>query len=342
MPLLIRAACLTNYREVASTSGLDPVRMLLDTGLSPSVLDEPDLMIPTEAVARLLQSSATASGNENFGLCMARSRQLSNLGPVGLLMRFQPTLRDSLQTLLRYQVTLSGTLLITMEESGGVVIIREAVVADDAHKHTRQRVELALGVMISLIRQVLGKDHWQPQRVCFEHGPPLDRRLHNQLFGQFIEFDCAYNCVVCDRKILDDSNPFADAAMARYAQKLIDDTVKLPESDTLNNVRRAILLLLPSGRCSIEKVSEHLGVRPRTVQRHLSEHHQSFSSLVNEVRRDLATRYVLESDRSLTDISEILGFNVLSSFSRWYLTQFGSSAKKNRAQRQSTLGATKF
>lgn len=54
--------------------------MLLDAGLSPGVLDEPDLMIPVDKVGRLLQASAMQSGNESFGLCMARSRLLSIWG----------------------------------------------------------------------------------------------------------------------------------------------------------------------------------------------------------------------------------------------------------------------
>jgi hypothetical protein len=65
---------LTNYAEVAQASGLNGARMLLDAGLSPGVLDEPDL-IPVDKVGRLLQASATQSGNESFGLCMARSRR---------------------------------------------------------------------------------------------------------------------------------------------------------------------------------------------------------------------------------------------------------------------------
>ena len=101
MSSLVRAASLTNYSEVARASGLDPTRMLLDAGLSPSVLDEPDLMIPVDSVASLLQSSAASSGNESFGLCMAESRRLSNLGAVGMLIREQATLRDSLDLLIR-------------------------------------------------------------------------------------------------------------------------------------------------------------------------------------------------------------------------------------------------
>ena len=332
MTSLVRAACLTNYREVASASGLNPVRMLLDVGLSPSVLDEPDLMIPAESVGRLLQASASASGNESFGLCMARSRLLSNLGAVGLLMRDQVTLRDSLYMLMRHLTMLNSALSLTVEESKDMVLIREAVMAGSVHQPVRQRVELALGVMVRLIRQLVGQD-WRPRRVCFEHSAPHDLSVHNQLFGCAIEFDCEFNCIVCAKADLDVRNPSADPAMVRYAQKLLDDTVQSPETRVLDDVRRTILLLLPSGRCSIEKVSEHLGVVPRTVQRRLAEHEQSFSSLVNDIRKELATRYVFESDRSLTDIAEILGFTAPSSFSRWYQAQFGCSAKESRAQR---------
>ena len=100
----------------------------------------------------------------------------------------------------------------------------------------------------------------------------------------------------------------------------------------LDDVRRTISLLLPTGRCSIEKVSEHLGVVPRTIQRRLTEKEQSFSGLMNDIRKELAARYVFQTNRSLTEIAELLGFTAPSSFSRWYLTQFGCSAKESRAK----------
>src|SRR5262245_26420674 len=93
---LVRAASLTHYCEVARTAGLNPLRMLTDAGLSSSVLQDPDLQVPVQRVGHLLVASADASGDESFGLRMAESRRISNLGPVGLLMRDQPTLRSSL------------------------------------------------------------------------------------------------------------------------------------------------------------------------------------------------------------------------------------------------------
>jgi AraC-like DNA-binding protein len=90
---------------------------------------------------------------------------------------------------------------------------------------------------------------------------------------------------------------------------------------------------LPSGRCSIEQVADHLGVVCRTVQRRLAEEGQSFSSIVNDIRTELAARHVVESDRPLTEVATLLGFSAPSGFSRWYHAQFGCSPKESRATR---------
>jgi AraC-like DNA-binding protein len=330
MSSLVRAASLTNYSEVARAAGLDPERMLRDAGLSPDVLRDPDFMIPVERVGQLLATSAVASGNESFGLCMAESRLLSNLGAVGLLIRDQATLRDSLDMLMRYQALLNGALSLAVEECGDLVVIREVVIAGKAHQPTRQRVELALGVMVRLIRQILKPD-WQPRRVCFEHPAPRDLSTHHRFFGPCVEFDYDFNCIICAKADLDARNPSADPAMVRYAQQLLDTSVMSQQTTMLEDVRRAILLLLPSGHCGVEQVAEHMGLVCRTVQRRLAEQGQSFSSIVNDLRKELATRHVIESDRPLTEVATLLGFSAPSAFSRWYHTQFGCSAKDSRA-----------
>ncbi|SEA84746.1 AraC family transcriptional regulator [Paraburkholderia sartisoli] len=332
MSSLVRAASLTNYSKVARAAGLDPVRMLFDAGLSPGVLREPDLMIPAERVGQLLQASAAMSGNESFGLCMAESRLLSNLGAVGLLIRDQATLRDSLDMLMRYQALLNGALSLAVEECGELVIIREAIISGNAHQPTRQRVELALGVMVRLIRQLFKAD-WQPRRVCFEHPAPRDTSTHQRFFGRCVEFGYDFNCIICAKADLDARNPSADPAMARYAQRLLDASVTSQQATMLEDVRRTILLLLPSGRCGIEQVSGHLGVVCRTVQRRLAEEGQSFSSIMNDIRKELATRHVMESDRPLTEVATLLGFSAPSAFSRWYHAEFGCSARESRATR---------
>jgi AraC-like DNA-binding protein len=152
------------------------------------------------------------------------------------------------------------------------------------------------------------------------------------MFGPRISFNQEFNGIVCTQADLDTPNEFADPAMSRYAQKLLDFAPPAEDAYILDDVRRAILVLLPSGRCSIEQVGEQMGVMPRTIQRRLTERGHTFSCAMNDIRKQLALRYVLESRRSLAEIAELLGFTAASSFSRWYQNQFGCSAKAARAQ----------
>src|SRR4051794_40753146 len=114
---LIRSASLSKYVEVARQAGLDPHRMLSEFGLPQRALQEPELRIPLDAVRELFEVSAMRSGVEAFGLLMAEARRLSHMGPLGLLIREQPTLRLAVEALVRYGSRINEALFLTAEES---------------------------------------------------------------------------------------------------------------------------------------------------------------------------------------------------------------------------------
>ena len=109
-PKLVRSAALTQFAEVAAGVGLDARRLLSEFGLPWRCLREPELKIPIDAVRALLEACAERSGNESFGLLMGEARRVSNLGPLGLLMREQPTLRLALEAATRYANRLNQAL----------------------------------------------------------------------------------------------------------------------------------------------------------------------------------------------------------------------------------------
>lgn len=328
---LVRAASLTGYMEVARSCGLDATRLLVDAGLSPAMLNDPDLKIPSERVNQLLERSAQLSRSESFALRMAESRQLSNFGAVGLVVRDQPTLRDSMKVLIRYHAALNGSLALAMEEAGELVIIREELMVGGSQS-VRQATELAIGVLLRAMRRFLGAE-WCPRLVCFTHAAPRDLATHYRVLGPHLQFGHEFNGIVCAKSELDAPNPSADPMMARYALRLLElAPQEAQEQSLLEDVRRTAMLLLPSGRCSIEQVASHLGLVCRTVQRRLAEQELSFSAVVNELRVELAARYVLHSERPLTEVAALLGFAAPSGFSRWYQSQFGCSPSHSRAE----------
>ena len=324
MTVLLRAATLTNFESVATACGLDARALLAEVGLPPRCLEDPDLPLPGAAVAELLERAATRGHEPAFGLRMAAARRLSNLGPLGLLMRDQPTLRHALGALVHHIHLHNEALTVTLEEGDGLVTIREETVIEGGAP-TRQAVELAMGTTFRVLTLFLGEG-WRPRLVSFRHDAPPDAQWHHRLFGPAVAFGQEINGIFCNAAELDAPNPGADPVMARYTRLLLEaDPGKHPTMS--DRVRRLAVLLLPRGHCRAEVVARHLGVDRRTVANHLAAEHTTFSELIDAMRGELLQRYLAQGSRSLTEVSALLGFSELSSFSRWHRRQFGMPAR---------------
>jgi AraC-like DNA-binding protein len=321
MSKLVRAAVLTNYLEVTQYLGFNPREVLASVGLSRAQLQAPETRIPIDTAVRLLEESAIASGCQSFGLSMAESRQLSDFGVVSLLLSHQRTLRDALQVVLHYRHLMNNSLAIFIEEAGKMVIIREEVVTDTPMP-SRQATELAIGVMFRLCAALLGS-HWHPYSVNFMHQAPDNLQLHRRLFGCNLEFGSEFNGIVCPNTSLDTANPHADPAMARYAQSYLDSLQAEENTSMLFEVRKAIYLLLPMGRATIEQIAQSQGMNVRTLQRRLKDDGCAFNDVINDVRRDLVLRYLENPNYPLSRIADMLGYSMASSFTRWFINQFG-------------------
>ncbi|WP_010595148.1 helix-turn-helix domain-containing protein, partial [Rhodococcus sp. P14] len=70
----------------------------------------------------------------------------------------------------------------------------------------------------------------------------------------------------------------------------------------------------------------------RTVHRRLADEGETFSSVLDATRADLATRMVGSGRHSLTEVSDLLSFSAPSNFSRWFRNRFGCSPSRWRAE----------
>lgn len=331
MTRLVRAACLTNYVEVARATGLDPWRMLTQAGLNRTCVENPELRISVESVRQLLEASAALSGEEAFGLRMAEGRRLSNLGALGLLSREEPTLRRALASFSHFGRMHNESLQQRIEEAHGIATIHEELLLGRGGP-VRQATELVVAVAMRLLRVFLGAD-WRARRVCFTHPEPADMAVHRRVLGQTPDFGREFTGIVCTSADLDTPIASADPVLAHYIREQLQVDVRAA-AGVVEEVKQMVLVLLPKGRCTGEQVAHFMGVTRRTLYRHLLAQGQSFGSVMQEVRRELALRYVAQRQLSLTEIAPLLGFADLSTFSRWHRAQFGQSAE---AARRATL-----
>jgi AraC-like DNA-binding protein len=323
MPLLVRSACLTGYVELAQSTGLEPFRLLREAGLDRSCLFDPEIKISVDAVNRLLEISASAARIEDFGLRLAEARRLSNLGPVALATRDAATLREALETAIRYAPLHNEAMLVSLVAVGDLVILKSEIIGE-AGSHGRQAIELAVGVAHRFIRQISG-EHWRSRPVWFAHGAPVDVASHLRMFGPWVEFGRDCNGIVLQAADLEAPLPASDPAMARHVKQYLDPILADVHATVSEKVRRLIYDLLVSRRASAKQIASSLGMSRRTLHRQLARNGETFSSVHDAVRTDLARRYVEDQGLPLSEIAHLLGFSELSAFSRWFHAEFDCS-----------------
>lgn len=194
----------------------------------------------------------------------------------------------------------------------------------------RQSIELAIGVMARILTELLGPA-WKPQRVCFTHRPPRSSASHRALFGPAVEFNAAFNGIVCVAKDLQAPLPPFDSGMAGYARRFLDQALSKAGNGTMDSARQLVAALLPGGRCTADQVAAHLGMDRRTLHRHLLAQGESFSTLVASIRGEFALRHIQDSDRSLAELAELLGFSGASALAFWGRRRYGCTVSAWRA-----------
>jgi AraC-like DNA-binding protein len=87
---------------------------------------------------------------------------------------------------------------------------------------------------------------------------------------------------------------------------------------------------LNAGHPSLERVAEHLGLSARTLQRKLQDLGTTHNELVDQIRHELATRYLAEKEMAICEVAYLLGFSEPSSFHRAFKRWTGTTPKDYR------------
>jgi AraC-like DNA-binding protein len=138
-----------------------------------------------------------------------------------------------------------------------------------------------------------------------------------------LEFNSDFDGMSFASKSLDLENGFGDPELAAHARKLLNLMPAMRQHPTaIDKAKATITLLLPKGEADSENVARCTGMTVRTFQRRLRAEGETFGSLLNDVRRELVERYLADSTHSITAVAELIGYSTLSSFTRWFVTEF--------------------
>jgi AraC-like DNA-binding protein len=102
-------------------------------------------------------------------------------------------------------------------------------------------------------------------------------------------------------------------------------------SQLRTKVENAISSVLPHGRVLVEDVARSLGMSERTLARKLSDEGLNFTEILQQLRRDLAFRYLDDRKLHVSKIAWLLGFLEVSAFTHAFRRWTGKTPSQMRA-----------
>jgi AraC-like DNA-binding protein len=300
------------FRVSPDPEGLD---RLAKEGIDLRALADPDTRVPHVLSMALLERAVERTGDLTIGLRAAEHLEPGDLGVFEYAARSCGTLRGALECMRRYIGLLNDSVAPSLEVSGSTAIWRLPVIDGVKQHPCANDFQLACAIVIS---RRLAPGDLALLEVHFEHPRPASIEHYRNVFPCELRFGMPMNAVVFRRERLDVplrlANPSLQAAYAIHAE---EELRRLEHEKSLSSRVRAVLVSqLRTGKIGLQEVARSLALSPATLRRKLASEGTTLSELLNDVRRDLALKYLSDPSLALTEVAFLLGFSHVPAFYR--------------------------
>ncbi len=303
--------------------GIDVEPVIHELGLPPEVMGMREIDVPLAVIHAVSDRAEALTGDPMFGLHVVSWLPRGAYGLLEFIVRSARDVREAATRLVRYNAMLNDMATLSFADDGteGVMThgIRGEPLAVGRHVN-----ELVIGMMVRVLRESMADPRWSPRRVWFAHPAPADPAPITAWFGTEISFGHGHNELAVASEALAQPLRSADSALLAV---LDEQAMRLLAAGTGGlddlwlKLRETIRLALRDGAPSLDDVAHTMGTTPRTLQRRLEERATTFSAVIDEIRRDLATMYVEGGALGDVEIAFLLGYGerraFVRAFKRW-------------------------
>lgn len=181
--------------------------------------------------------------------------------------------------------------------------------------------------LIGMARVFLGPK-WQPNEIGVMVNHPPSRFIREQFAGTSIRLAQPYSYITLDNTQLSLPPPGHKATAPRYPAL----RHKSLTPNFLSSFKQLLLPYVCENIVSVANIAEVCDMSKRSLQRRLAEEGTHYSEVLDEVRFDVAKRMLQDVNKSVTDISELLGYSDATHFARAFRRIAGVSPKVYRQQ----------
>jgi AraC-like DNA-binding protein len=316
-------------------AGIDPAPLLSKAGLSSAALAD-HKRITANSQIQFLELVSRAVKDDWIGITLAADFDLRELGMLYYVAASSHYLGDALKRLERYARL--GNEALVMRLKKGTACSIELSYTGVPRYLDRHQIEAFALMYLRLCRQLAGQK-LVPSTARFVHHRSGDLRPIRQQLGCDVEFDAYADELIFDGATmalpLVGDDPYLNELMVKDCEDAIAERGS-NVSPFRTMVENTIAPLLPHADAQAKTVARRLGLSERTFARRLTAEGLSFAEILDQLRRDLAVRY-LEEDLQASQIAWLLGFQQLSSFSHACRRWTGKSPSEFRRARMPSL-----
>ena len=299
--------------------------------MTPELIDDPEEPLSVRSQIALLEEAAKALKDDFIGFSLARDFDLREIGLLYYVMASSQTLGEALKRLGRYSKVTNEALVFGYRKGNGLIVnLSYSGVSRHSDRH---QIEFCMFAAIRICRMLTGQ-HLVPQHFSMAHHRSGAISEMVRFVGTKVEFgadtdEFALNVSARELPLIHSDSYLNDLLLKNCEAALAQR--KSDQSQFRTRVENAISSLLPHGRVIVADVARSLGMSHRTLARKLSDEGLNFTEILEQLRRDLATRYLEDRKLHVSKIAWLLGFRELSSFTHAFKRWTGKTPSQMRA-----------
>ena len=320
--------------QVLRDQQVDIEPLLSRYDINEASLDDEEDHISREQYARLLDEVIRKYPVPGLGLLDGRGVNLLDHGLLGYAMFASANLAKAIERHTRYQDVIGAVLATRLFVEGGtahlrvVEIMRPAMVDSDDKMHYELE---KLFCQWAEIGTAIGRDrHWFDS-VELTYAAPAYRDMYQQMLGEPVLFDRAFNQMNFSAQLLQQPLSSANEAAAQLCERQCAALLEeLQDAEGLVGEIRRLLGRNPGHYPPIEEAASHLALGERTLRRRLAQEGTTYKQVVLDFRMELAASYLRNGSMTVQEAAYVTGYSDPSNFHRTFSKYHGATPSQYR------------
>jgi AraC-like DNA-binding protein len=312
------------------SAGVPGAPLLRRVGLTPELIAEPEGRLSAQSQIALLDEAAIALKDDCIGFTLARDLDPREIGLLYYVMASSQTLGEALKRAARYSKIINEALVIGYREGNRLFI---SLSYSGVPRHSaRHQIEFGMFATIRVCRVLTG-ENLVPQHFSFSHHRSEVIPEMARFVGTKVEFGADRDefALNVDAHLLPliHADTHLNDLLLKYCEAALADR-RGDKTKLRTRVENAISSVLPHGRVLVEDIARSLGMSERTLARKLSDEGLNFTEILQQMRRDLAVRYLDDPRLPVSKIAWLVGFREVSAFTHAFKRWTGKTPREMR------------